>query len=119
MEMGRIGWRSPPSPTLFDVSQLTHVYRPLAKNAAGLERSNLPQIVLAEGVTMTDIQYLRYQASRAERLARSVMDTLTVDRLQAFAADCRAQAEALNAAQQPSQLAMNGLGQIVDRSPAA
>jgi hypothetical protein len=31
--------------------------------------------------------YLRDQAGRAERLARSVMDTLTVDRLQAFAAD--------------------------------
>ena len=68
---------------------------------------------------MTDIQYLRYQATRAERLARSVMDTLTVDRLQAFAADCRAQAEALIAAQQPLQLAKHGLGPIVDPSPAA
>ena len=58
---------------------------------------------------MNDIQYLRDQAARADRLARSVMDKLTVDRLQAFAADCRAQAAALNAAQQPSQLAVNGL----------
>jgi hypothetical protein len=45
---------------------------------------------------MTKVQYLKDQAARAERLARAVMDTLTVERLQAFAADCRSQAEALS-----------------------
>ena len=62
---------------------------------------------------MTKIQYLRDQAARAERLARSVMDTLTVDRLQAFAANCRAQAEALTAVQLPSQAAVKGQGPVV------
>ena len=35
---------------------------------------------------MSKIQYLTEQAARAERLARSVLDTVTVERLQAFAA---------------------------------
>ncbi|MET0436178.1 MAG: hypothetical protein ABW043_01660 [Devosia sp.] len=43
---------------------------------------------------MTEVQYLRDQAARAERLARSAMDALTVERLQAFAAECRTKAEA-------------------------
>jgi len=45
---------------------------------------------------MTKIQYLKDQAARAERLVRAVMDTLTVETLQAFAADCRSQPEALS-----------------------
>ena len=40
---------------------------------------------------MDKIQYLQQQAARAERLARNVMDTLTVERLSAFAAECRHQ----------------------------
>ena len=45
---------------------------------------------------MTKIQYLQEQAARAERLARSVLDAVTVERLQAFATECRAKAEALH-----------------------
>jgi len=71
----------------------------LAMPGACSERSNLLQIILAEGVTMTKIQYLKDQAVRAERLARSVMDSLTAERLKAFAAECRAQADTLTANQ--------------------
>jgi hypothetical protein len=45
---------------------------------------------------MIRIDYLLRQASRAERLARSVMDRLTTDRLQAYAAECRTKAKTLN-----------------------
>jgi hypothetical protein len=38
---------------------------------------------------MSKIEYLREQAARAERLAKIVMDTLTAQRLQSFAAECR------------------------------
>ena len=44
---------------------------------------------------MTKFQYLQEQAARAERLARSILDTVTVERLQAFAAECRAKAKTL------------------------
>ena len=43
---------------------------------------------------MNKIEYLQAQAARAERLAKSVMDALTVERLQSFAAECRKQIEA-------------------------
>ena len=39
--------------------------------------------------------YLKDQVSRAERLARSVTDKLTTERLMAFAADCRTELKAL------------------------
>lgn len=42
---------------------------------------------------MDKIQHLQQQAARAERLARDVLDTLTVERLSAFAAECRNQIE--------------------------
>jgi len=45
---------------------------------------------------MTKIQYLKDQAARAERLARGVMDRLTVERLRAYAAECHAECEALS-----------------------
>jgi hypothetical protein len=45
---------------------------------------------------MSRIEYLRDQAERAERLAKSIMDTLTAERLRAFAAECRSQVEALS-----------------------
>jgi hypothetical protein len=44
---------------------------------------------------MTRTKHLQEQAARAERLARSILDTVTVERLQAFAAECRAQAQTL------------------------
>ena len=34
---------------------------------------------------MTEFQYLQEQAARAERLARSMLDAVTVERLLAFA----------------------------------
>ena len=34
-------------------------------------------------------QYLQEQATKAERLSRSVSDLLTIERLLAFAAECR------------------------------
>jgi hypothetical protein len=40
---------------------------------------------------MTKMQELREQVARAERLANSILDRVTVERLQAFAADCRKQ----------------------------
>ena len=43
---------------------------------------------------MSKSEHLMQQAARAERLSRNILDTLTVDRLQAFAAECRAQAKA-------------------------
>jgi hypothetical protein len=44
---------------------------------------------------MTWIAYLKDQIARAERLAGSILDTLTVGRLQAYADDCRRQLAAL------------------------
>ena len=44
---------------------------------------------------MNQIQHLQEQAARAERLARNALDTLTVERLSAFAAECRHQIELL------------------------
>jgi hypothetical protein len=48
---------------------------------------------------MTRIQELEEQAARAERLARSILDTVTVERLLAFAAECRQQMQALTEAE--------------------
>ncbi len=45
---------------------------------------------------MSKIEYLQQQAARAERLARSIMDAVTVQRLQAFANECKTQAKALD-----------------------
>ena len=44
---------------------------------------------------MTKLRHLQEQAARAERLARSILDTVTVERLQAFAAECREKAKTL------------------------
>lgn len=44
---------------------------------------------------MSKIENLHHQAARAERLARDVLDKLTVERLQSFAAECRTQIKAL------------------------
>jgi hypothetical protein len=45
---------------------------------------------------MTKFQYLQEQAARAERLARSILDAVTAERLQAFAAECREKAKTLD-----------------------
>ena len=45
---------------------------------------------------MTRFQYLQEQAARAERLARNILDAVTAERLQAFAAECRAKAKTLD-----------------------
>ena len=49
---------------------------------------------------MSKLEHLLQQAARAERLSKAILDTLTIDRLQAFADDCRAQAKALSNDQQ-------------------
>jgi hypothetical protein len=54
---------------------------------------------------MSRIDDLRDQAERAERLAKAIMDTLTVERLHTFAAECRSQVDALTAAQEESAAA--------------
>lgn len=45
---------------------------------------------------MSKIEYLQQQAARAERLAKDVLDRLTVERLQSFADECRTQIKALD-----------------------
>jgi hypothetical protein len=40
---------------------------------------------------MSKIDYLQHQAARAERLAKDVLDKLSAERLQSFAAECRLQ----------------------------
>lgn len=40
---------------------------------------------------MARIEYLKDQVARAERLAKAILDQQTAERLQAFAAECRAE----------------------------
>lgn len=47
---------------------------------------------------MNEINTLRNQAERAERLSRCITDTLTVERLKSFAAECRRKIALLAAA---------------------
>jgi hypothetical protein len=51
---------------------------------------------------MDRINYLKEQAAKAERLARGIVDAVTVERLMAFAAACRAE---VNARTDPRQAA--------------
>jgi len=44
---------------------------------------------------MARIDYLKEQVARAERLAKAILDRQTAERLQAFAAECRAELQAL------------------------
>ena len=44
---------------------------------------------------MSRIDYLREQIARAERLAKAILDQQTAERLQAFAAECRAELQIL------------------------
>jgi hypothetical protein len=54
---------------------------------------------------MDEIEHLRDQAARAERLAKAIVDALTVTRLQAFATECRDRIEALSAEQDENRAA--------------
>jgi hypothetical protein len=54
---------------------------------------------------MNEIEHLRDQAARAERLAKAIVDSLTVEKLQAFAAECRDRIEALSARRDENQAA--------------
>jgi hypothetical protein len=45
---------------------------------------------------MDKIQYLQQQAARAEVVSPAVIDTLTVERLSAFAVECRDQVALLD-----------------------
>jgi|GraSoi_2013_20cm_1033751.scaffolds.fasta_scaffold53646_1 hypothetical protein len=54
---------------------------------------------------MSKIKYLQVQAARAERLAKTVMDALTVQRLQSFAADCRQQIKTQAESERPLETA--------------
>jgi hypothetical protein len=72
------------------------IYTALGKIAASAELRNFLQIVPAEDATMSRIEYLQDQVIRAERLATPALDKLTVDRLCAFAEDCRKQISALS-----------------------
>ena len=55
-----------------------------------------------EGWIMGKLEHLLQQAARAERLSKAILDTLTVERLQLFAGQCRAQAKTLEIEQQTS-----------------
>ena len=44
---------------------------------------------------MARIEYLREQLARAERLAKAILDQQTVERLQAYAAECRTELQEL------------------------
>lgn len=50
---------------------------------------------------MDRVEYLQDQALRAERLAWSITDTLTIERLQAFAAECRRQIKLISGTADP------------------
>jgi hypothetical protein len=54
---------------------------------------------------MSRIEHLRDQAERAERLAKAIMDTLTVERLRAFAAECQSQVDTLSTSKEESAAA--------------
>ena len=44
---------------------------------------------------MNTIQYLEDQAARAERLAKRITDTLTIEKLLSFAGECRREIEVI------------------------
>jgi len=74
----------------------TEFYLRLGTNGAAPERSILIQIISPEGEIMSKIEYLQQQAARAERLAKNGLDRLTIERLQAFAAECRGRIKTLD-----------------------
>jgi hypothetical protein len=54
---------------------------------------------------MSHIAYVRERAERAERLAKAVMDRLTVKSLRAFAAECQSQADTLSTSKEENAAA--------------
>jgi hypothetical protein len=73
------------------------VYAMFALSFRRSERRHWPQIVLEiEGGEMSRLQYLKEQAAKAERLAQTIMDTLTAQRLREIAAEFRAEADQLS-----------------------
>jgi hypothetical protein len=94
-----------PGPNLQRRDLPHRIYASLGNNATSPERSKLFQIVSPEGEVMSKMEYLLQQAARAERLAKDVLDKLTVERLQAFADECRVQARTLASDQQRSEAA--------------
>jgi hypothetical protein len=51
---------------------------------------------------MSKIQYLEDQLARAERLRKGALDGLTIERIQAFAEECRQQIKAMTEGKMPS-----------------
>ena len=58
---------------------------------------------------MSKIKYLQEQAARAERLAKTMMDALTVQRLQSFAAECRQEIKTHAENERPMETANHSL----------
>jgi hypothetical protein len=80
--LARLGW----------ASGVTH-FTPVRHSAIGLGTKQFVSNCLAEGEEM-DRRYVE-QADRAERLAREFNDKLTVERLLAYAAECRLKLDAV------------------------
>lgn len=51
---------------------------------------------------MSKIQYLEDQLARAERLHKGALDGLTIERIQAFAEECRQQIKIMTEGKMPS-----------------
>ena len=58
---------------------------------------------------MSKIEYLQEQAAKAERLAKTVMDALTAQRLQSFAAACRQEIKTQAENERPQETACHPL----------
>jgi hypothetical protein len=83
-----------------------------------LEHLRSEAIVPAEGDVMSKIKYLQEQAARAERLAKTVMDALTVQRLQSFAADCRQEIKTHAENERPMETANHSLSENAEVATA-
>ena len=68
-------------------TQSDPVHTALGTPAAFSERSNSLQLVRSEDEIMSKLEELQEQVARAERLARSILDGITIERLLAFAAE--------------------------------
>jgi hypothetical protein len=62
----------------------------------------LLQLVTVEDAAMSKIQYLEDQLARAERLHKGALDGLTIERIQAFAEECRQQIKIMTEGKMPS-----------------
>ena len=68
---------------------------------------------------MTRTEYLHDQARRAERLAKTALDSLTIDRLTAFAAECRAELQRTNIEAMAHQSRPRNSGESMAERPPA